>query len=173
MWLKSIVESLYVTGRYVVEIDIWDSLRHRSSCGWNRYLSLFTSQIVMWLKSIFESLYVTDRYVVEIDIWVSLRRRSWCGSRGQTLLKESYFWTLSIVQCFLKNTTLRKVDLFPSSGKIKVAPTLLVPLEKLASIQWSKQIQFPKRCVFEKTLDDGQSPKSWFFHVQYTIVRTL
>jgi hypothetical protein len=42
-------------------------------------------------------------------------------------LKDSYFWTLSIVQCFLKNTSFRKQDLFPSSGKVKVGPSLLGP----------------------------------------------
>jgi hypothetical protein len=30
---------------------------------------------------------------------------------------------------FIKNTTFRKLDLFPSSGKIMAAPTLLGPLE--------------------------------------------
>jgi hypothetical protein len=38
---------------------------------------------------------------------------------GVLRLKERRFWTLFIVQCFLKNTTFRKQDLFPSSGKKK------------------------------------------------------
>jgi hypothetical protein len=46
---------------------------------------------------------------------------------GVLHLKESGFWTLSVIQCFLKNTTYRKLDLFPSSGKMKVAPALLGP----------------------------------------------
>jgi hypothetical protein len=28
---------------------------------------------------------------------------------------------------------------------------------------WQKQTQFPKRCVFEKTIDNGQSPKTYSF----------
>jgi hypothetical protein len=39
--------------------------------------------------------------------------------------------------------------MFPSSGKIKVAPTLLGPLET-ANL----------KSLDEKTLDDGQSPKA-------------
>jgi hypothetical protein len=31
----------------------------------------------------------------------------------------------------------------------------------------------PSSNVFKKTSEDGQSPKTWFFQVQYTIVRTL
>jgi len=37
---------------------------------------------------------------------------------------------LFIVYRFLKTTTIRKVDHFPSSGKIMVGPTLLGPLER-------------------------------------------
>jgi hypothetical protein len=44
-------------------------------------------------------------------------------------LKESSFWTQSIVQCFLKKNTFRKLDPFSSSGKMKVVPTLLGPLQ--------------------------------------------
>jgi hypothetical protein len=32
---------------------------------------------------------------------------------------------LDFVQCFLKNTMFRNLDLFPSSGKTKAASTLL------------------------------------------------
>jgi hypothetical protein len=45
------------------------------------------------------------------------------ADNGVLQLKKSSFWTVSIVQCFLKNT-FRKLDLFPSLGKIKVAPIL-------------------------------------------------
>jgi hypothetical protein len=76
-------------------------------------------------------------------------------------VKESGFWTMSIVR-FLKNM-FRKLDLFPSSGKMKVAPTLLGPFERASLSHWTtsvRNIRFLKRCVFEKTLDDGQSPKT-------------
>jgi hypothetical protein len=46
---------------------------------------------------------------------------------GVLLFKESGFWAFSIVQCFLINKTFRKLNLFPSSGKMKVAPRLLGP----------------------------------------------
>jgi hypothetical protein len=49
---------------------------------------------------------------------------------GVLYLKESVFLTFSIVQCFDKNTTFRKLDVYPSSVKIKVAPTLLGPLQR-------------------------------------------
>jgi hypothetical protein len=76
-------------------------------------------------------------------------------------LKELGLWTLSIVQCFLKNTTYRKLNMFPSLGKNKVAPTLLGPLQRGSLSHWKgKLIYFPKRRVFEKPLDDGQSPKT-------------
>jgi len=38
---------------------------------------------------------------------------------------------------FLKNTTFRKLDLLPSSGKIMAAPTLLGPLERAYRIHWT------------------------------------
>jgi hypothetical protein len=34
-------------------------------------------------------------------------------------LKESGFWTLSIIQCLLKNTTFWKLDLFPSQSLVQ------------------------------------------------------
>jgi hypothetical protein len=43
-----------------------------------------------------------------------------------------------------KNTAFRKVDLFPSSGKIMAGPTPLGPLERAGN------------AVFLETLDDGQ-----------------
>jgi hypothetical protein len=49
---------------------------------------------------------------------------------------------LDFVHCpiFLKNTTFRKLDLFPSSGKIMVAPpTLLGLLERAASFTGQPQ----------------------------------
>jgi hypothetical protein len=49
-----------------------------------------------------------------------------CSDDGVLHLKESCFWTFSIVRCFPQNTTYRKLDLFPSSGKMKMAPTVLV-----------------------------------------------
>jgi hypothetical protein len=50
-----------------------------------------------------------------------------CSDDGVLHLKESWFWTFSIVRCFPQNTTYRKLDLVPSSGKMKVAPTVLGP----------------------------------------------
>jgi hypothetical protein len=38
---------------------------------------------------------------------------------GVLHMKESCLRTLSIFQCFLRNTTFRKLDLFLSSGKTK------------------------------------------------------
>jgi hypothetical protein len=32
------------------------------------------------------------------------------------------------------------------------------------------QIQFPKHCAYEKTLDDGHSPKAWFFQVFFPFI---
>jgi hypothetical protein len=46
---------------------------------------------------------------------------------GVLYLKESRFWALSIVKYLLRNTTFRKLDPFPSSGKIMVTPTYWVP----------------------------------------------
>jgi hypothetical protein len=54
---------------------------------------------------------------------------------GVLHLKESCFWTLSIV-CFLKITALRKLDFFPSSGKIMMAPILLGPFERASLNHW-------------------------------------
>jgi hypothetical protein len=53
-------------------------------------------------------------------------------------------------------------------------PTLLGPIERANLNHW---IQFPKRYVFSllfmKNPDDGQSPKTQYLCVLYTIVRTL
>jgi hypothetical protein len=38
---------------------------------------------------------------------------------------------------FLKNITFRKLDLFPSSGKIMVVRTLLGPLERASLNHWA------------------------------------
>jgi hypothetical protein len=85
--------------------------------------------------------------------------------------------------------------IFPFSGKMMGAPTLLGPLERASPNHWSidwgwlflrdptekvphhftwghKQIQFPKLVLF-RNIRFGQRPKTWFFEVQYTIVRTL
>jgi hypothetical protein len=37
---------------------------------------------------------------------------------GVLHVRESCFWTLSIVLMFLKNTTFRKLDVLPSSDKV-------------------------------------------------------
>jgi hypothetical protein len=37
---------------------------------------------------------------------------------------------------FLIRTTFRKLDLFPSSGEVMVAPTLLRPLERAESLDF-------------------------------------
>jgi hypothetical protein len=57
---------------------------------------------------------------------------------GVLHLKKSGFWTLPIVQCFLKNATFRKLDLFPSSGKIMAVPTLLGPFERANLNHWTR-----------------------------------
>jgi hypothetical protein len=56
---------------------------------------------------------------------------------------------------------------------MKVAPILLGPLESLKTETDSISEMFFFFFFFEKTLDDGQSQKTWFFQVQYTIVKTL
>jgi hypothetical protein len=38
---------------------------------------------------------------------------------------------------FIKKTTFRKLDLFPSSGEIKVASALLGPLETVNTNHWT------------------------------------
>jgi hypothetical protein len=73
-------------------------------------------------------------------------------------------WKNNILRLFpssnvSKNTTFQKLDLFPSSGKIMAARTLLGPLESL------DQIQFPKRCVF-RNIRQWKSPK----HVSSTVI---
>jgi hypothetical protein len=52
--------------------------------------------------------------------------------------RESCLWTLSIVQCFFlpKNAASRKLGLFPSSRKTKVASTLLGLLERASLSRW-------------------------------------
>jgi hypothetical protein len=55
-----------------------------------------------------------------------------------------------------KNTvSFRKMDLFPFSGKMMGAPTLLDPLERASLNHW--------------TLDDGQSPEKLFFQVHLLV----
>jgi hypothetical protein len=90
---------------------------------------------------------------------------------------------------FLKNTTFRKLDLFPSSGKIMGATTLLDPLETaslnhyqslLALSNGPNRISAPfilsevgnissfRNVVFTET-DDGQSPKTRFLEIMYFV----
>jgi hypothetical protein len=57
---------------------------------------------------------------------------------------------------FLKKTTFRKLNLFPSSGKLMAAPTLLGPLEGASLNHWA---QFAKSCLLG-TLDDGNVQKT-------------
>jgi hypothetical protein len=59
-------------------------------------------------------------------------------------LKETGFWTLSILEGFLKNMTFRKLDPFPYSGKKKVAPTLLGPLERASLNHWTTSVRKSK-----------------------------
>jgi hypothetical protein len=80
--------------------------------------------VQFWLQNFKTSLYDT----------VSILKGS---DEGVLHLKQSGFWTLSIVQCFLRNATFRKLNLFPSSGKMKVAPTLLGPLERASLSHWT------------------------------------
>jgi hypothetical protein len=61
-----------------------------------------------------------------------------------------------------KNTTFRKLDPFPSSGKIMVALALLGPLERASLNHWST---FWNMFFFQETLGDGQSPKTWYFQM--------
>jgi hypothetical protein len=87
---------------------------------------------------------------------------------GALHLKESGFWALSVAR-FLKNTTFLKKDLFPSSGKMKLAPTLLGPLERVSFYHWTsnwgpgsfylKKETSTFRDFFDKTLNDGEVQK--------------
>jgi hypothetical protein len=57
-------------------------------------------------------------------------------------------------------TAFRKLDLFPSSGKKNVAPTLLGPLERAGLINGPEdgnRFSFRNVLFSKKTLDDGQS----------------
>jgi hypothetical protein len=62
---------------------------------------------------------------------------------GVLNLEESCFWTLSIVCVYKRNTTFRKLDLFPSSGKVMWASAVLGPLEReLAPITGPRDFNF-------------------------------
>jgi hypothetical protein len=95
---------------------------------------------------------------------------------------------LDFVHClmFLINTMFRKLDLFLSSGKIMGAPTLLGPLETASLNHWTDPTEYVPPSYYLRTETDplsktlffrniryGQSPKTWFFQVHYTIVKTL
>jgi hypothetical protein len=55
------------------------------------------------------------------------------------------FWALSIVWCSKKNTTFRKLNLFPSSSETRGAPTLLGRLETANLSQYLAPSNRPKR----------------------------
>jgi hypothetical protein len=57
---------------------------------------------------------------------------------------------------FFKSTTFRTLDLFPSSGKKKLAPTLLRPLETSSLSHWTSDLV--SESCFWKTLGDGKGP---------------
>jgi hypothetical protein len=86
---------------------------------------------------------------------------------GLLHFKESGFWTLSTVHCFLKNATFRKLDLFPSSGKMKVVLTLLGPLERASLNHWTNEDRSRssfRNAVFlrkEWMMDKVQKPDSF------------
>jgi hypothetical protein len=48
-------------------------------------------------------------------------------------------WTVSIVRNskYLENTTFQNLDLFPSSGEERETPTLLGPLERANTNDWT------------------------------------
>jgi hypothetical protein len=53
------------------------------------------------------------------------------------------FWTLSVVQYSkkLENTTFRKLDLFPSSGRGARTPSQLGPLERANLRHWTTEVK--------------------------------
>jgi hypothetical protein len=63
---------------------------------------------------------------------------------------------------FFLNAAFRNLDLFPSSGKKKVTPTLLGLLERVSLNHWTyleiETIPVSETSCLKKTLDDGQSP---------------
>jgi hypothetical protein len=60
------------------------------------------------------------------------------------------FWTLSIIQYSKKqkNTTFRKLDLFPSSGGGQETPTQLCPLERDSLKVYMVDIVMEHSCAF-------------------------
>jgi hypothetical protein len=64
---------------------------------------------------------------------------------GVSHLKESGFWTLSIAQCFLKEHNVSEKGSVPILGTIKVAPTLLGPLERASLNQVIQYSSYNKR----------------------------
>jgi hypothetical protein len=65
---------------------------------------------------------------------------------GVSHLKESSgFWTLSIAQCFLKEHNVSEKRSVPILRAIKVAPTLLGPLERASLNQVMQYSSYNKR----------------------------
>jgi hypothetical protein len=126
------------------------------------------SQLLQWLCAAIEGRSITSCSVGHL--WQS--NSSKCNMSLDSGLLG--FWTLSSVRYSKKqkNTTFRKLDLFPSSGE--GAGDTLGRLERACPNHWAnwvggsfpltwgrKQIRFPKRCVlFFRIPDDGQSPKT-------------
>jgi hypothetical protein len=67
--------------------------------------------------------------------------------------RDSWVFGLCPSSGILKNTTFRKLDLFPSAGKGWETPALLGPLERANLNHWSSIVYF-------RIPDDGQVQKS-------------
>jgi hypothetical protein len=100
---------------------------------------------------------------VKICPYISILKGS---DNGVLHLKELGFWTLSIVQWFLKNTTFRKLDQFPfqwlrlplCKGPNRVGATLFLP--KDGNILSFRKVVFLRK---HWTMDKVHKPNSFKF----------
>jgi hypothetical protein len=94
-----------------------------------------------------------------MEIWLERKGVFYRGVPSE----ESCFFGLCPSPNVSKNTTFRKLDLFPSSGKIMGARTLLGPLERANINHWTSSDE--NRSSFQnvvlETLDDSHGPKLW------------